>query len=465
MRNVLICLALFAASLSAQAAPTGVTLPEFQRVTLANGAELALLEKHDVPMISLMIAVRGGPLGDPQDKEGTAFLLAELMSKGAGERDARQFAETVDGLGGRLGIGTDAEMLRLSADFLARDRTRMIELAADALLRPHLDAAEFDKVRTRTIRSLIAAKDGDPSGLLGAYAAAWLFGEHPYGRPDSGSEASLGRITLDDVKGYYADQLGGDRLIIVAVGDFKADEMRGELDRAFGDWRAAAKPLPEVAAAPKQTGRRVLLVDKPGATQTYFWLGNVGVARNHDNRAAQNLVNTLFGGRFTSMLNTALRVESGLSYGARSSLSRLSTPGSAAITSFTQTDSTVAAIDLAIAQLEKLHAQPFDDAALDSARRYVLGQFPPTLETHGQLASRLVDLIFHRLGREDVDGYAAAIAAADADAIARAVAVYPGAANLVITLIGDASKIREQVAKYGPLTEMPMSAPDFHPPR
>ena len=114
---------------------------------------------------------------------------------------------------------------------------------------------------------------------------------------------------------------------------------------------------------------RVLLIDKPGATQTYFWLGNTGVARDFERRAALDIANTLFGGRFTSMLNTELRVNSGLTYGASSRLLRPSKPGSVAISSFTPTETTVEAIDMALGVLDRLHRDGVDEEMLGLARR------------------------------------------------------------------------------------------------
>jgi predicted Zn-dependent peptidase len=208
----------------------------------------------------------------------------------------------------------------------------------------------------------------------------------------------------------------------------------------------------------------VLLIDKPDATQTYFYIGNVGVARGFEQREALDLVNTVFGGRFTSMLNTKLRVESGLTYGAGSRLVRYTQPGSLAITSFTQTETTVAAIDLALETLERLRQDGLSEDQLTSAQAYVLGQFPPRLETGPALAGRLADMRFHGLGREDVDGYAVRIGAVDTDT-ARAVidSVYPRREALVHVLIGDAAAIRDDVAKYGPVTEMRITDPRFSP--
>ena len=176
------------------------------------------------------------------------------------------------------------------------------------------------------------------------------------------------------------------------------------------------------------------------------------------------LVNTVFGGRFTSMLNTELRIKSGLTYGARSGFDRLSAPGAFEMISYTQTGTTVEAIDLALATLDRLHQQGLAADALDSARTYMLGQFPPTLETNGQLAARLADLMFYGLGAEDVNQYAERVSAVDRDAASGAIAnAFPKSSDLVLVLIGDAAEIREAVAKYGPVTEMRITDPRFAP--
>jgi len=453
--------AMFAISPSLLAA--GSAMPAFERSVLANGAEVLLMEKHDVPLIAISARVRGGSLTDPIGQEGTASLLSELMQKGAGKRDAKTFAETVDGAGGRLNTGSSFSALELNAEFLSRDADLMLELVSDTLQRPRLDAAEFEKVRTLAIQSQAAAKDGDPRALIGDYGYAYLYKGHPYGRPSDGDETSLKTITLKSLGDYYQSQLGGDRLIIAVVGDFKAAEMKAKIEKAFGSWKKATAAMPTITAKQKETGRRVLLVDKPGATQTYFWLANVGVNRADPERPAQTLVNTVFGGRFTSMLNTELRIKSGLSYGARSSLDRLDKAGPATIASYTRTDATVQAIDLAIATLDRLHKEGIEPEMQASAKNYVLGQFPPTLETGPQMASKMSELALFNIGRDEVDNYAKSIRATTPEQFSKAVAVYPDSKDLVIVLIGDAAKIRESVKKYGPVTEMKISEPRFSP--
>ena len=440
-----------------------IKLPDYQSVTLDNGATVLLMPRHDVPLVSASVVIRGGALADPPGKEGVAMLTADLLGKGAGNRDALAFAQTVDGAGGSLGFGASQEAIVGNAQFLAKDAGLMLSLLADALLRPTLDAAEFDKLKRNAIAGLASNKDGDPRQLIGQYADAWLFRGHPYGRPTGGDETSLAGITLADVQAYRRQHTGGDRLILVLAGDFDPGVLLPQVTQAFAGWGKAQGVLPQVSAKAKETGRRVLLVDKPGATQTYFSLTNVGSVHGDPAEAAQDIVQTVFGGRFTSMLNTELRVKSGLTYGARSSISRPRTPGAVAVSSFTKTESTQAAIDLAIATLERLHREGLDTQAITSAKQYIAGQFAPDLETAPQLAAQLASLALYGDTRDAVDGYLGRIASATADQVTSARGVFPASADLVIVAIGDAARIRDVMKAYGPLTEMKLADPRFSP--
>lgn len=442
----------------------GVTLPAADRVVLENGTVLILNENHDVPMIGLEAVVRGGAAADPADKYGLASLLAGLLEKGAGDRSSAEFAEAAASVGGEVRASARLETLSVSADFLSKDAALMVALVSDMLRRPALDAGEFTKLRDRSINLIKAAKGSDPGNLMSDYANAFLFGEHPYGNPVDGSESSLANVKHDDLVAYYTDMMGGDRLIISVSGDFEADAMRDALTEAFGDWRAGAGILPELVAAAPVAGSRVYLIDKPGATQTYFRLGNIGVSRGFARRAELDLANTVFGGRFTSMLVTELRTKSGLSYSASSRLARYAQPGSVFISSFTETGTTVEALDVALGTLGQLRDVGLDEAMAESARNYVMGQFPPRLETAAQLAGLFAMLEVTGLGTSYIDGYGASLSAATPESIAEVIAeVYPSADNLVFVILGDAEIIREQVAQYGPVTEISISEPRFHP--
>jgi len=274
----------------------------------------------------------------------------------------------------------------------------------------------------------------------------------------------LARINHDDLLAYHADRVGGDRLVISVSGDFEIDLMRAALTSAFSDWRAATGAVPEIVAPAPQATSRVYLIDKPGATQSYFYIGNIGVARSFAGRAELDIANTVFGGRFTSMLMTELRTKSGLSYSAQSRLRRYSQPGSVFIASFTENGTTTEALQTALATLGQLRDSGLDEAMITSSRNYIMGQFPPRLETAAQLAGVFAMLEINDLDASYINDYGASLSAATPASIAAIIdQVYPTLDNLVYVILGDAASIREQVTLYGPVTEIALSEPRFHP--
>lgn len=439
-----------------------VRVPPFERVHLANGAVLLLMEQHEVPLISFKAVLRGGAVADPAQQSGMSGLLAAMLEKGAGARDAFAFANAIAAVGGSISTDATAEQLTIRGSFLARDHKLMIELLSDMLQRPQLHVDDFEALRARHIEFIRAAKDSDLDSLVGVYGRAAFFKAHPYGRPVMGSEAELATITHANLLGHYQAQVGADRLILAVTGDFKTAQLKQALGRAFGGWRKAGAPLPRADAPVAPTGRSVLLIDAPESVQSYFWMAGPGVARSFPDRAPLDVVNTLFGGRFTSLLNSELRIRSGLSYGAGSAFERFLQPGEWYMSSFTRTETTVEAIDMALAVLDKLHGQDLDAAQLASGRAYVQGQYPLALETAGQWANALADLEFYGLQRSYIEGYGPALAAVSPQDAQRMIRErFPQADALTLVVIGNASAIRDGLRKYGPLTQLKLSDPTF----
>src|SRR5581483_11919620 len=430
--------------------------------SLGNGAALILVPRRDVPLVAFNAVLRGGGLADPASRPGVASLVAGLLEKGAGERNAYAFADVVEGAGGSFGAMADPEAITVRGQFLARDQQLMMELLADALLRPTLDGEELEDLAARHIELIKAAKDSDPAELIGTYGRAFLFADHPYGRPVFGSEASLAATDREDVLRYYDGQFGAERLILVLAGDFDADLLARMAAESFSRWPQTATVVPTLARPLPVAGRRVLLVDFPGSAQTYFWIGNVGVEKRYPRRAALDLVNTLFGGRFTSLLNTELRIKSGLSYGARSGFARGSVPGEFSLRSFAQTENTGRALDLALQTLERLRREGVTREMLASARGYMLGQYPLGLETATDWAAMLAEIELYRLGRGYIDDYPAQLAAVGvAEAQAVIEEAFPPADSVAIVAIGDAARIRGPLGEYGPVSQMALTDPEF----
>jgi len=164
------------------------------------------------------------------------------------------------------------------------------------------------------------------------------------------------------------------------------------------------------------------------------------------------------------MLNRELRLKAGLTYDANSRFTRGAVAGEFAISSFTQTDNTVQALQLALATLERLKHQGLDAAATDKARNYLLGQYPLAFETPFDWAVALGDLDFYDLPESYIGHFGSDLVATDAASVGAVIdAAFPAPDDLDIVLIGDAAKIRESLSKFGPIVTMPLSAPEFAP--
>lgn len=437
-------------------------VPAHERYRLDNGVTLILMPRHEVPLIAFEAVVRGGARLNQREHAGVASLTAELLTRGAGERSAYEFAEGVEDVGGSFEAEAHSEAVLVHGQFLSQDRALMLQLLADALQRPHLDATQLNTLRSRRIEFIRAAKDSEPQSLIGAYGRSMLFPQHAYGAPIGGSETTLASIRTEDLARFYQQQFGADRLTLVFAGDFDPAWLHDAVGESFGSWRSAATPLVRLEAAQRVRGRRVLLIDAPESAQTYFWIANVGVARTYEQRAALDITNTAFGGSFGSMLVQALRVKTGLTYSASSGFRRGSVPGEFAISSFTQTASTQRAIEIALKTLGTLKRKGVGEGAIDSARSYILGQYPLALETAADWAGALAELDLYSLPQSYIDDYARQLLRVDAAQCRQTVdTAFPDPDDVDIVLIGDAGRIRPQAERFGPVTEKLLEAPDF----
>jgi len=455
------CLALV---LSCAASAQTLKLPPHEKVVLKNGLTLLVMEKHGVPIISFSAIVKTGSAADPAGQDGLAGITAGLLRKGTQKRTAQQFASDLDFIGGSYDSGADSDYTTISSEFLTKDLDRGLDLFGDALLHASFPQAEVDKLLAQSVDGIKAAKDQAES-VLSTYYAGYLYGTHPYGRPGSGDELTLKRIQREGILKFYSTNYAPGNTILAVAGEFNATELKKKLEETFGAWPAKPAPTTNIPAPVSVKGKRLLLVDKTDATQTYFALGNVGVSATDPDRVAIRVVNTAFGGTFASILNTALRIDSGYTYGADSQFVPQKSMGPFFIESFTKNETTVPAIDLALKVLDDLHKNGLTAKQLDTAKKYIKGQFPPRIETSSQLASRIATNQFYGLDDNEINQLESRIDAVTLESAKQVIEKHFPKENMVFVLIGKASEIAPTVKKYADTQDTrKISDPGFWPP-
>jgi len=441
----------------------GSELPPPAKIVLGNGLTVYFLRNPDLPLVSFRMVIRGaGSAFEPAGDEGVANLVAALMTKGTAKMGAEAVAEALDFMGANLSVSATEEYAQVSGDGLSGQFPRLMEIASDCLTGPAFKDDEFAKERAQRIDGLKAAKD-NPGAAVRYYFQKAYFDGHPMGHLASGTETSLGQMSVQAVKDFYKGHYRPDRAIAAVVGDIDEAALKALLETTLGRWRspAGAAPADVIPPLPKPDGRKLVLVDKPDATQAYFVLGAPGYAMGDKITPQAVIMNTLWGGRFTSWLNTELRIKRGLTYGASSTFRTWLPGGIFSASSYTKNDKIGEMLEITFGLLAKAAKEGFSAEEVESARNYVQGQFPPTLETNASKAGAYVRLAFYKLGFDYYDKYMTAIGKVTAaEAKAAAAALLPRN-DYVLVVVGKAAEIRPLLAKFGSWQEKKITDPGF----
>lgn len=428
--------------------PKPFVLPAYERVVMKNGLTVLLLEKHDTPLISMNLTLRSGSVYDPAGKEGVATLTAQLLRRGTEGRTADQVSDELDAMGMQFGSSAGPDSTTVYADFLKKDAATALPLVADIELHARFPDAEVSKKLERAQDEARGVKD-EPQAALQGYFRKFLYGSGLYGRPANGDEISIKAITRADILAFYKANYTPANAVLAVAGDFDSSQMKAMLEQSFGKWSGAAPVKPALTATAPVKGRRLLLVDKPDATQTYFIMGNVGIDATNPDRGSIQVVNTLYGGRFTSLFNTELRIKSGYSYGAASRFTESRLPGPFAMSTYTRNATTGPAMDKTLEVIDTAHAQGFTDAQLASAKNTIAGSLPPQMETSQALANTMARNELYGITRDQFNANLVALGKTTvADEKRVLEKYYPTADNLVIVVVGKAAEIEPLMGNY-----------------
>lgn len=120
----------------------------------SGGVEVWLVERSDLPLVSIRLVIDGGAAADPADQPGLAWLTDTMLTHGAGDRDANAFAAYIEQQAIELDVSTSSTASVVYLDTHADRLEEALDLLADAVLRPLFDAEELDRVRELQVGDL-----------------------------------------------------------------------------------------------------------------------------------------------------------------------------------------------------------------------------------------------------------------------------------------------------------------------
>jgi zinc protease len=418
------------------------------RATLANGLDVLILVDSRLPAFQAGMVARRGAAIETRNEAGLAEFTAELMQRGAGDRDALRLAGAVDDLGASLGVGASWDAVSVSVSGLSRDRELLLDVLADVVLAPRFAREEAKRVRNEQLAVLQGVVD-DPGRLAANSFLAAVYPDHRFGLPSGGSEASVARLDAAAARAFHARVFTPSNAILYVTGDVNPQAMLLDAEARFGSWRGPDPPA-EGAPPAAPAARRIVVVDRPELGQAQVIIGHEGIRRGDADRLEVQLMNAVLGASgFSSRLMSRIRAEEGLTYSIGSNFSQRRKQGPFAVQSFTRIPEVGRLVGGILEELERMRSEPPDAEELAFAQSLRVGNFALALETSEAVASTLVDLDVHDLPRDSLDTYRARVRAVTTEGTTQAALDHIHPERAIIVAVGPAEALREQLEAFG----------------
>ncbi len=425
-----------------------VQLPPRTRHTLGNGLTVILMEYKRVPLVYFRLVTHGGSAADPAGHAGLASMATALMREGTANRSGPQIADAIDFIGGSLFAAAGMEYCAVQEEVLTKDTDTGLDLFADIILHPTFPQDELERERQQRLAFLESMKE-DPSTLASQAFTRGVYQGHPYGIQTMGTKASIGTLTRDDLTEFHRSIFVPNNCTLVVVGDFRSEELLGKIRRAFDGWQAGARHRETLPLPGTLTGRHVVVVNKPDATQIQIAAGNIGVDIKHPDAFAVKVANAVLGDGFTSRLMDALRVKRSLTYGVRSSFPSNLFGGTFVISTYTKNESVKEMLDAMLAEVRQFRDQGATRDEVKKAQNFLAGSFARGLQSPEALAARLTDNEVYGFPEDYVETYIEKLRAVSPADVRRVARERVPLDDLLLVLVGPVDQLRPVAAKYG----------------
>ena len=438
------------------------SFPRFDRRRLPSGLQVIAARMAGAPLVELELVLPAGGARDPADRPGLAALVAGLLDEGTSERSALEIASAIERIGGRLDAGTNWNVATAGVRVLAANLDEALDLLAEIVRRPTFPEEEVERARRNRLTDLLRRRDR-PGVLASDHLYRLIYGDTTYGRPLLGTPASVRSLRRDDLVAFYQRHYRLGDATLLAAGDLDPDELEGVLAKRFEPMEPAETTGPRASTGasdlhpfiepPERPGVRIRVLDRPGSPQTELRVGHAAIPRSHPDWTALAVLNSLFGGKFTSRINLILREEHGLTYGVSSRFIPRLGNGPFVVSAAVANQGAGLAARAILAELERLRQEPVGAEELADTTSYMLGVFPYTLQTIDGLLYRLNDLAVYDLPD---DYYAPEAFMARLEAVGRETLLDAARAHLCpdrasIVAVGPAAELAPQLAGLGEL--------------
>jgi predicted Zn-dependent peptidase len=417
-------------------------VPAWTKSKLANGADLIVSEKHDLPLVSFQITFIGGSNQfDAQDRTGLGSLVASMMSEGTKTKDGDALSNALQLLGTTVNTAIGGETGNMGFLSTTGKFAPTLDILADILVNSTFPADALERQREQRLVALTQAKDRT-TAIAGIVFPKVLYGEgHPYGR--STTERSMKAITRDELIAFHKTYFQPGRAIVTVVGDVTASGVKPVIERALAAWTSGGdKQSFSYPRVPDRAPTTIFLVDKPGAAQSTFAIGIPGPPRSTTDYFGLLVMNRILGGQFQSRLNANIREEKGYSYGVNSSFAFGKGPGPFRAGGDIVTAKSDAALVEFMKELRGIGgSRPITEDELATAKDGLIQRLPDQFASVAAINGAITTLFVQGLPEDFYQQFAKNVSAVTKEEVVRLAKQYIDLDHLAIVIVGDRSTI------------------------
>ncbi|MEJ2312706.1 MAG: pitrilysin family protein [Gemmatimonadales bacterium] len=434
-----------------------VAFPALQRTTLSSGMEVVLAERHAVPLVSLSLLVDAGFAADQFGLPGTAALALDMMDEGTESMSALEISEALALLGAQLSTGSSLDNSSVSLSALTENLDESLEIFADVILNPAFPQTDFERLQKLRLAA-IGREKMQPFSMALRVLPALMYGDgHAYSNPltGSGTEASVSRITRDDLIEFHSTWFRPNNAVLVVVGDVTMDALVPRLEDLFGGWARADVPAKNVAEVATRAQPVIYLMDRPGAQQSVILAGQLVAPRDNPDEVAIETMNNILGGTFSSRINMNLREDKAWSYGAQSVVFDTKAQRPLIILAPVQTDKTAESVREIRLELDGIRGtRPIEVDELTKVQEYQTRRMAGLWETNGEVSGSLAEIVTFGLPDDYFGEYAADLRALGLEDVADAARTTLDLDSFVWVVVGDRERIEGPLAELGTIRQI-----------
>jgi predicted Zn-dependent peptidase len=427
-------------------------IPKSERLQLANGMVVYLLEDHELPLVSMTAYINSGSIYEPAEKAGLAGLTGAVMRSG-GTKDTppEKLDAELEFMASSIETSIGADMGNASLSCLKKNLEPTLALFADVIMNPAFREERVTLAKNQTLEALRRQND-DAKGVAGRELRKALYANHPLGRYPTID--SVKNITRDDMAAFHKRYFHPNSTILAVAGDFDKKDIISRLEMAFAGWKKEPVDYPPVAQ-PRQEIKPEVLLAKKEINQSVIRMGHLGIDKSNPDLYAIRVMDYILGGGFTSRLTTEIRSNQGLAYNVSGyfDVGRRFT-GTFLAETETKSETTAKAITLMRDIIAGMTRAAVTDQELKQAKDSIINSFIFGFARTDAVVNQQVRLEYYGYAPGYLENYRDNIARVTKEDVLRVAQKYLHPESMVLMVVGNDENFDEPLATFGPVREI-----------